>query len=177
MFEGITPDTGSLSGLVPRSRIEIAVAGANGVDFVCDSTSTFKIKQGDLDTIRTTHISFSNNLNNHKFLIAQFRVCNANNNLSGITSYQIDTTLFSGGIVWKVEYLDGTIDAIVYNPDKNTQIYEGITSDAEVLIMHSDINGVWQTARLFNSTQNPTFSGYSPTPVVTNYGVQYDIVF
>ena len=177
VFEGTTPINDSSLGLVPRSRIELAVAGANEVDFVCDSTSTFKIKQGDLDTIRTTHISFSNNLNNHKFLIAQFRVCNANNNLSGITSYQIDTTLFSGGIVWKVEYLDGTIDAIVYNPDKNTQIYEGITSDAEVLIMHSDINGVWQTARLFNSTQNPTFSGYSPTPIVTNYGVQYDIVF
>ncbi|MFP4418763.1 MAG: hypothetical protein ACLFSB_15995, partial [Chitinispirillaceae bacterium] len=178
VFEGTTPDPAT-SPFNARSRIELAVAGATNVESVFDSSPNYQMKKNQY--LATNHITFENDLHGHQFLLTQIRSCDAAANLTLISNQTIDTTVFTGGIVWKREYSNGSIDVIAYNPEKQSQTLESIlTSDAEVWLLHADATGSWRTARLYDAT----FVQYpSVTPTTVNsydspgMEVQYDFAF
>lgn len=183
VFEGTTP-SGEIPGTNPkkyytsRSRIELAVAGANGVESV---NHLFQMKGGDADTLETKHLTFENNLNSHSFLIARIRACDITDTFVSISSESRNLTTVTGGIIWTHEFIDGSRNLIVYNPTRASQTVEGITSDAVVWILNAENMTNWYKGRLFGAIGLPTFS--NPPVSVTTVGgmdgveIQYDIVF
>lgn len=164
-----------------RSRIELTVVGASSVISVVDSSSMFEINDGNF--LQTNHLTFQNDLHSCDFLLSQIRTSDALIPLVGIASQLVDTITVPEGMVLRRTYNDNSIDLFCYNPSMDTVTIVGVTSDARVWLLHADASGSWQSARLFNGTAVPVFSGFPFPPVLTiiggtsTEGAQYDITF
>jgi hypothetical protein len=185
VFQGTTP-TGEILGTVPqqfyraRSRVEIAVAGADSVE---NYRYVFQLNQNILDTLAIRQLIFENKLSVRQFMVAQFRVCNAIDTLVGVNTQIQDVATITNGLVWTRQYSDNSRDLVVYNPNNLSRTVQGITSNARVWLLHSNNSTSWTIGRLFSATAIPTFTPpLTPTPTVRlvgtgGMGVQYDITF
>jgi hypothetical protein len=187
VFQGTTP-----SGAIPiqppptppvlyreRSRVEIAVAGADSVEQVY---RTFQLNQSLDDTLGVRYLTYENKLSVRQFMVTQFRVCNAIDTLVGVNTQTQDVATITNGLVWTRQYNDNSRDLVVYNPNNLSRTVQGITSNARVWLLHSNNSTSWTIGRLFSATAAPTFTPpLTPTPTVrlvgTSGGVQYDITF
>jgi hypothetical protein len=185
VFQGTTP-----SGKIPetdppqlyraRSRVEIAVAGAESVEQVY---RTFQLNQSSDDTLGVRHLTYENKLSVRQFMVTQFRVCNAIDTLVGVNTQTQDVITIPNGLLWTRQYSDNSRDLVVYNPDNSSRTIQGITSNARVWLLHSNNSTSWTIGRLFSATTTPTFTPpLTPTPTVRfvgtgGMGAQYDITF
>jgi hypothetical protein len=181
VFNGTTPDP--LTTTFPaQSRIEIAVSGATIITSVTDTNLTrYEITKNT--RFLTTQLICENDLRSNDFTITQFRVADIADNIPIPSSQVFDRTTVNSGATWLRTYDDNSRDLVVYNPNQNTQMIQGITSNAKVWLLHANTTGNWTNGRLFNATSNPSFSGILPVPTTTMHrinptsGAEYEITF
>lgn len=122
----------------PRSRIEIAVAGAELVTETTDpDMARFERKGGSSMTVN--HLTFEDT-NQNNLLLTAIRTSDALVNLSQTDSWNT-TAIGSNGMKWERGFDDGSSTTFVYNPDREPVNINGTNRDAQVIIVHNDGSG------------------------------------